>query len=146
MQGYVFEVWPCVPARQQVPPLTSHLNPEQLPSMCNLGLPVNLLSLLRTNVLSKAFYENVVKILDEGLEDTVKEFITKQRILRAFETRKKGKGAFLRTAVAIRLNMVPLNMRHLINVAPYHSFGKMEFNLNFCDAVKGEWNNSVSFL
>jgi hypothetical protein len=59
-------------------------------------------------------------------------------MLNAFKTRRTGKGAFVETAEMLRLNMVPMNMRHLINMASYHDFGKFEFNVNFCEAVKGE--------
>jgi hypothetical protein len=97
-------------------------------------------------VLTAEVYLEIVKTLDAEIEEMVASLKTKKKILSAFETRKKGLGAFVQTAEMIRLNMVPLNMRHLINMATYHEFGKKEFNLNFCDAVKSESIQSISFM
>jgi c-di-GMP-related signal transduction protein len=88
-------------------------------------------------VVARDVYYELVKVLDEELEEMVAELKTESEILAAFRKRNKDTGSFVKTANMLKLHLVPMHMRHLVNMASYHEYGKKEFNLNFCAAVKG---------
>lgn len=88
-------------------------------------------------VVARDVYDEFVRVLDKEVNEMVKELKTESEILAAFRKRNKDTGSFVKTANILKLHLVPMHVRHLVNMAAYHDYGKKEFNLNFCAAVKG---------